>query len=56
MNKLVVDAALAASSLVVNVADLYVSLATGKNRNAGMEEAPLKFFGAMSGKGAQDVK
>ena len=33
-------AALAATSL--SAADIYVSLSTGKNKNAGTKEAPLK--------------
>ena len=42
MNKLMVAAALAASSLAAGAADIYVSLDTGKNKNAGTKEAPLK--------------
>lgn len=42
MNKLMVAAALAASSLAAGAADIYVSLDAGKNKNAGTKEAPLK--------------
>ena len=42
MNKLMIAAAFAMSSLVAGAADIYVSLETGKNKNAGTKEAPLK--------------
>ena len=42
MNKLMVAAALAASSLAAGAANIYVSLDAGKNKNAGTKEAPLK--------------
>ncbi|MGN0855675.1 MAG: DUF1565 domain-containing protein [Kiritimatiellia bacterium] len=42
MNKLMIAAAIAASSLVADAADIYVSLETGKNKNDGSKEAPLK--------------
>ena len=42
MNKLMIVAAAAASSLVAGAADIYVSLETGKNKNDGTKEAPLK--------------
>lgn len=43
MNKLTIfTMALAASVLTINAADIYVSLETGKNKNDGTKEAPLK--------------
>ena len=42
MKKLAIAAAVAALAIVAGAADIYVSLATGKNKNAGTKEAPLK--------------
>ena len=42
MNKLMIVAAAAASSLAAGAADICVSLDAGKNKNAGTKEAPLK--------------
>ena len=42
MKKFVMSLAVAAVAAGVSAADLYVSLETGKNKNAGTKEAPLK--------------
>ena len=42
MKKLAIAAAVAASAIVAGAADIYVSLETGKNKNPGTKEAPLK--------------
>ena len=42
MNKPLIVAAAAALSLVAGAADIYVSLDTGKNKNDGSKEAPLR--------------
>ena len=42
MNKIMLTLAVAAVSAGVSAADIYVSLSTGKNKNAGTKEAPLK--------------
>lgn len=42
MNKLMLASILAGTSLIAGAADIYVSLETGKNKNAGTKEAPLK--------------
>jgi len=44
MNKLVVAAGAAFMLTAVEAANIYVSLETGKNKNAGTKEAPLKNF------------
>ena len=43
MNRMLFAAALAATSFAaVQAADIYVSLSSGKKKNAGTKEAPLK--------------
>ena len=43
MNTRIMTAAVAAfSALAANAADIYVSIETGKNKNEGTKEAPLK--------------
>ena len=42
MNKVLMAAALAATAGAAQAADIYVSLETGKNKNDGTKEAPLK--------------
>ena len=42
MKKLAIAAAVAASAIVAGAADIYVSLETGKNKNPGTKEAPIK--------------
>ena len=42
MNKLMIWTALAIAATTAQAADIYVSLETGKNKNAGTKEAPLK--------------
>lgn len=42
MKKLMLALAVATVSASVSAADLYVSVETGKNKNAGTKEAPLK--------------
>ena len=61
MNKLMAFTAAALAAAAVQAADIYVSLETGKNKNDGTKEAPLKNLwkaleNAMDGKGAQAVK
>ena len=42
MNKLIIAAAALACSASLSAADIYVSLSTGKKKNPGTKEAPLK--------------
>ena len=42
MSRLLLAAAVAAVAFGAQAADIYVSLSTGKNKNAGTKEAPLK--------------
>ncbi|MBR3956399.1 MAG: right-handed parallel beta-helix repeat-containing protein [Kiritimatiellae bacterium] len=42
MNKLMIWTALAVAATTAQAADIYVSLETGKNKNEGTKEAPLK--------------
>ena len=42
MNKLMALTAVALAATTATAADIYVSLETGKNKNAGTKEAPLK--------------
>ena len=42
MNRLTIAACAALCAAGAQAADIYVSLATGKNKNAGTKEAPLK--------------
>ena len=64
MNKTILMLSAVMSVVAVSAADIYVSLATGKNKNAGTKEAlhryqledALKLFGAIDGKGAQVIK
>ncbi len=42
MNKLMIWTALAVAATAAQAADIYVSLETGKNKNEGTKEAPLK--------------
>ena len=42
MSRLLLAAAVAAAAFGAQAEDIYVSLATGKNKNAGTKEAPLK--------------
>ena len=45
MKKMIVAAAAMACAASLSAADVYVSLSTGKNKNAGTKEAPLKTSG-----------
>ena len=42
MSRLLLAAAVAAVAFGAQAADIYVSLSTGKNKNAGTKEAPFK--------------